>query len=41
MSVAMGISFNDGIDKAKRVLRELVDADERILKEPASLIAFS
>ena len=37
----MGIGYNDDIDKAKRVLGELIDADERILKDPAPLIAVS
>ena len=41
VDLVMGIGYNDDIDKAKRVLGELVDADERILKEPAALIAVS
>jgi small conductance mechanosensitive channel len=36
-----GIGYNDDIDKAKLVLNELINADERILKEPASFVAVS
>ncbi|WP_097349178.1 mechanosensitive ion channel family protein [Alteromonas pelagimontana] len=33
-----GIGYDDDLLKAKRVLQELVDSEERILKEPACLI---
>ena len=41
IDLVMGIGYNDDIDKAKRVLEEIIDADERILKDPAPLIAVS
>jgi small conductance mechanosensitive channel len=36
-----GIGYNDDIDKAKATLQSIVDADERILKDPESLIVVS
>lgn len=41
VDLVMGIGYSDDIDKAKRVLGELVNADERVLKDPAPLIAVS
>lgn len=41
VDLVMGIGYNDDIDKAKQVLEEIVNADERILKNPAPLIAVS
>ena len=41
VDLVMGIGYNDDIDQAKRVLGELLDADERILKDPAPLVAVS
>jgi small conductance mechanosensitive channel len=35
----MGIGYEDNIDKARKVLEEVVAADERILKDPAPTIA--
>ena len=32
---------DDDIDKARDTMQELIDADDRILKDPASLIAVS
>lgn len=34
-----GIAYGDDVTKAKNVLRKLIDADERILKEPEPFIA--
>ena len=34
-----GISYGDNVDKAKEVLTKLIDADSRILKDPAPFIA--
>ncbi len=34
-----GISYTDNIDTAKSILKRIVDADERILKDPLPLIA--
>jgi small conductance mechanosensitive channel len=39
--LVFGISYEDDIDKAKKILEELVAADERILKDPAPIIAVS
>jgi small conductance mechanosensitive channel len=36
-----GIGYGDSVDKAKKVLNELIDADKRILKEPVSFIGVS
>lgn len=36
-----GIGYGDDIDKAKATLQSILDADERILKDPASLIVVS
>jgi small conductance mechanosensitive channel len=36
-----GIGYNDDIDKTKSVLRELINADERILKTPEAFVAVS
>ncbi|BFM18575.1 mechanosensitive ion channel [Maricurvus nonylphenolicus] len=36
-----GIGYDDDIDKAKATLQSIIDADERILKDPASLIVVS
>lgn len=41
VDLVMGIGYNDDIDKAKGVLAELINADERVLKDPAPLIAVS
>ncbi|MEM1157058.1 MAG: mechanosensitive ion channel domain-containing protein [Verrucomicrobiota bacterium] len=38
MDLIFGIGYEDDIDHAKRVLQEIVDADQRILKEPAPVI---
>jgi len=34
-----GISYEDDIDKAMDIVREILDADERVLPEPETLIA--
>ncbi len=36
-----GIAYGDDYDEARRVLQRLIDADERIFKTPASMIALS
>jgi len=38
VDMAFGIGYGDDIAKAKEVLRRLVDADQRILKEPEPVI---
>jgi small conductance mechanosensitive channel len=39
LDLVLGISYNDDIEKAKKILREMVDADERILSDPEPFIA--
>lgn len=39
VDLVMGIGYDDDIDKAKRVLEEVMAADERILTEPAPAVA--
>jgi small conductance mechanosensitive channel len=34
-----GIGYGDDVDKAKQVLKKLIDGDERILQDPAPFIA--
>ncbi len=41
VDLVIGIGYDDDIDKARDTIRELVDADDRILKDPACLIAVS
>lgn len=41
VDLVVGISYGDDIDKAKSVLREVVEADQRVLAEPALNIAVS
>lgn len=41
VDLVFGIGYGDDIDKAKALLQSIVDADERILKEPAVTIAVS
>ena len=36
-----GIGYGDDVDKAEKIIRELIEADERILKEPEPFIAIS
>lgn len=39
LDLKFGISYGDDIDKAKKILTELVENDERCLKDPAPTIA--
>jgi small conductance mechanosensitive channel len=39
VDLVMGIGYGDDIDKAKRVLKEVMAADERILKDPEPVVA--
>lgn len=41
VDMAFGIGYSDDIDKAKAVLQRILDADERVLKDPSSLIVVS
>ena len=36
-----GIAYDDDMDKAMQVVREVLDADDRVLDEPESLVAIS
>ena len=37
--MVMGIGYGDDIDKAKQVMKDVLAADQRILKDPAPQIA--
>ena len=39
IDMVFGIGYDDDIKKAKEVMQSVIDSDERILKEPAPLIA--
>jgi len=41
VDMTIGVSYDDDLDKVRKTIRELVDADERILKDPECLIAVS
>jgi len=41
VDMVVGVSYSDDLDQVHKVLRELVDADERVLKEPECVIAVS
>jgi len=41
VDMVVSVSYEDDIDKVRSTIRELVDADERILKDPECLIAVS
>ena len=39
VDMTFGIGYGDDIDQAKSVIKRLIDADSRILKDPASMVA--
>ena len=39
VDLTAGIGYGDDIDKAKKVLEDILAADERILKDPAATVA--
>jgi len=39
VDMVIGVSYSDDLDKVRNIIRELVDADDRILKDPACMIA--
>ena len=41
VDMVVGVSYDDDLDKVHKTLKELVDADERILKDPEVKIAVS
>jgi len=41
IDMVFGIGYDDDLKKASEILRSIVDSDERILKEPETLIAVS
>ncbi|MFQ5982079.1 MAG: mechanosensitive ion channel family protein [Woeseiaceae bacterium] len=41
IDLVVGVSYDDDLDKVRATIRELVDADDRILKDPECLIAVS
>jgi small conductance mechanosensitive channel len=41
VDMTIGVSYTDDLNKAKRLIEEVIEADERILKEPAPQVAVS
>jgi small conductance mechanosensitive channel len=41
VDLVVGISYDDDIDKARDTIKGLVDSDQRILKDPACVVAVS
>ena len=41
VDLTIGVSYDDDIDKVRSTLQGLIDADKRIFKDPAALIAVS
>ncbi len=41
VDMTIGVSYDDDLDKVRSTIKELVDADDRILKDPECLIAVS
>jgi len=41
LDLVFGISYQDDIDKARSIIREIIEAEERVLPEPAPVIAVS
>lgn len=41
VDMIFGVSYSDDIDKVKGILRELVEGDERVLKDPAPMIVLT
>ncbi len=41
VDMVFGIGYGDDIDKARRVINEIIDQDERVLKDPAPMTAVS
>ena len=41
VDMVVGVSYSDNLDKVAATIKELVDADERILKDPECMIAVS
>lgn len=41
VDMVFGVSYSDDIDKVKGILRELVESDERVLKDPAPMIVLT
>lgn len=41
VDLVFGIGYNDDIDKAKSILWDIIKSDERVLKDPESMVAVS
>ena len=41
VDMTVGVSYDDDLDKVRSTIQELVDADDRVLKDPECLIAVS
>ena len=41
VDMVFGIGYDDDIDKARELIQEIIASDERILKDPASVVVVS
>lgn len=41
VDMVFGISYSDDIDQARTIIREIISSDERVLKDPAPVVAVS
>jgi small conductance mechanosensitive channel len=41
VDMVFGIGYGDDIDKAREIIREIISSDERVLKDPAPVVAVS
>jgi len=41
VDLVFGISYGDDIDKARNIIQEIIDQDERTMKDPASMVVVS
>ena len=41
MDMTFGIGYDDDIDKARSVIREIIDKDERVMKDQAIMVVVS
>ena len=39
VDMVMGIGYGDDIDKAKNIIQEILDSNDKVLKDPAASIA--
>ena len=41
VDMVFGISYNDDIDKARQIIRDIIEPDDRVLKDPALMVVVS